>query len=103
MTKLDIKEKLKGCYDVEETKVKAIARGTLSSFLGIDEKDVSVHGAGPNDTGIRVYLEAGDLSFIYNHPSKKIEFSLDGNLYDVGTRADVGRIITFKENKLKFS
>ncbi len=101
MTKLDIKEKLKKCYDAEEDKVKATARGALSSFLGIDEENVSVHGASPNATGIRVYLGAGDLSFVYNHPNKKIEFSLDGNLYDVGSRADVGRIIMFEENKLK--
>jgi hypothetical protein len=101
MEKLDIKEKLKNDYAIEETKIKKLARGTLSSFLGIDIDNVSVGGAGPHEKGVRVYLKAGDFDFVYNHPSGKIEFSMDGNLYDVGQRSDIGRIITFKENKLK--
>ena len=99
MEKLDLKEKLINDYKSEETRVKGIARGTIASFLGIDTEDVSVGGASPNDKGIRVYLESGGFHFIYNHPNKKIEFSLDGNLYDVETRSDIGRIISFKENK----
>lgn len=101
MARLDLKEKLIKDYVYEENKVKEIARGTISSFLGVDTEDVSVRAAGPNEKGIRVYLQAGDFDFVYNHPSKKIEFSLDGQLYDVENRSDVGRIISFKENKNK--
>jgi hypothetical protein len=101
MAKLDLKEKLIKDYAYEENKVKEIARGTISSFLGVDTEDVSVGAAGPNEKGIRVYLKAGDFDFIYNHPSGKIEFSLDGQLYDVEKSSDVGRIISFKDNKFK--
>lgn len=103
MVKLDLKEKLINDYKSEETRIKEVARGTISSFLGIDLEDVSVRSAGPNDKGIRVYLEADEFQFIYNHPSKKIEFSLDGNLYDVEKRSDIGRIISFKENKNRYT
>ena len=101
MAKLNLKEKLVQDYVCEETKIKEVARGTISSFLGIDTKDVSVIDAGPHEKGIRIYLKAGDFGFVYNHPSEKIEFSLDGNLYDVEKSSDVGRIISFKENKFK--
>jgi hypothetical protein len=101
MAKLDLKEKLKKDYAVEEARIKELARGTLSSFLGIDSEGVSDSGAAPHEKGIRVYLRAGEFDFVYNHPSGKIEFSMDGNLYDVGQRSDIGRIITFKENKFK--
>jgi hypothetical protein len=101
MIKFDLKEKLKKDYGHEEARIKELARGTLSSFLGIDTENVSVLGAGPNEKGVRIYLKAGEFDFIYNHPSKKIEFSMDGNLYDVENRSDVGRIISFKENKFK--
>lgn len=101
MTKLDLREKFKKDYEIEETKVKETARGIISSFLGIDEKDVSVRTASPHDKGIRVYLESGEFQFIYNHPNGKIEFSMDGQLYDVEKRSDIGRIISFKENKFK--
>src|SRR3989304_2314001 len=100
MAKLDLKEKLIKDYKSEETKIKEVAKGTLSSFLGIDTEDVSVGMASPNDKGIRIYLNVGDFRFICNHPSKKIEFSMDGELYDVENRTDVGRIISFKENKV---
>lgn len=102
MTKLDLKEKLKKDYDIEETKVKETARGIIASFLGIDTEDVSARVAVPHDKGIRIYVQAGGFQFIYNHPNGKIEFSLDGELYDVEKRADIGRIITFKENKDKY-
>lgn len=101
MAKLDLKEKLKNDYVVEETRIKELARGILSSFLGVDTEDVSVRDAGPYEKGVRVYLQAGEFDFVYNYPSRKIEFSMDGNLYDVENRSDVGRIISFKENKLK--
>jgi hypothetical protein len=98
---MDLKEKLKKDYAVEEDKIKRLARGTLSSFLGIDVESVSDSGADPNEKGVRIYLRAGEFDFVYSHPSGKIEFSMDGNLYDVVQRSDIGRIITFKENKLK--
>lgn len=102
MVKLDLKTKLIDDYKVEEARVKEVAKGTLSSFLGISVEEVSVSATVPIDTGIRVYLNAGGFDFMYNHPSKKIEFSLDGNLYDVGTSSDVGRIISFQEGKRRF-
>lgn len=99
MTKLDLKQELINDYKLEEARVKEIARRKISSFLGIDLEDVSAHNAGPNDKGIRVYLQASDYQFMYNYPSEKIEFSLNGQLYEVEKRSDVGRIISFKENK----
>lgn len=102
MAKLNLKEKLIKDYKSEESRVEEIARGTISSFLGVGTGDVVVRDAGPHEKGIRIYLRACDeFEFIYNHPSKKIEFSLDGQLYDVENSADVGRIISFKENKFK--
>lgn len=101
MAKLDLKEELINDYKLEETRVKEISKRKISSFLGIDLEDVSVHTACPNEKGIRIYLQASDYQFMYNYPSEKIEFSLDGELYDVEKRSDVGRIISFKENKNK--
>lgn len=101
MAKLDLKEKLKNDYIVEENRIKEFARGILSSFLGVDTEDVSVRDAGPHEKGVRIYLKAGEFDFVYNHPSKKIEFSMDGNLYDVENRSDIGRIISFKENRFR--
>lgn len=101
MAELNLKEKLINDYKSEETKIKETARGIISSFLGIGEEDVSVRAVSPHDKGIRVYLQAGDFEFIYNHPNGKIEFSSDGELYIVEKRSDVGRIISFKENKFK--
>lgn len=101
MAELNLKDELINDYECEEARIKGIARGTISSFLGVNTEDVTVRAAGPNEKGIRVYLKAGGYEFIYNHPSKKIEFSLDGQLYDVEQRSDVGRIISFMENKFK--
>jgi hypothetical protein len=101
MAKLDLKAKLINDYESEEARIKEVARGTLSSFLGIDTEDVSVRDASSHDKGIRIYLKAGDFAFTYEHPSGKIEFCLDGELYPVEKRSDVGRIISFKENKFK--
>lgn len=101
MEKLDIRKKLINDYELEETKIKEVARGAMSSFLGVDTEDVSVRDASPHDKGTRIYLKAGDLEFTYEYPSGKVEFSLDGQLYPVEKRSDVGRIISFKENKFK--
>jgi hypothetical protein len=101
MEKLDIRKKLINDYELEETRIKEVARGAMSSFLGIDIGDVSVRDASPHDKGVWVYLNVGDLQFTYAHPSGKIEFSLDGELYPVEKRSDVGRIISFKENRFK--
>jgi hypothetical protein len=101
MEKLDIRKKLINDYELEETRIKEVARGSMSSFLGVNMEDVSVRDASPHDKGILIYLNVGDLQFTYAHPSGKIEFSLDGNLYPVEKRADVGRIISFQENKYK--
>jgi hypothetical protein len=100
-----LRDKLLCDYKAEEEKAKKKARGTLSSFLGIDEEQIAVITAGPDDKGIRVHLIIKEdeevYQFYYQHPSAKIDFAMDGNIYPVENRAEVGRIITIQEFKHK--
>lgn len=95
----DLKDSLKSIYKEEETRLGTILKGTLASFLKIDDSQIKLDNISPTLTGVRAIFSVGDLNFSLSHPENTTDIIVNGSPIRVKSLVDVGRILQIEDNK----
>lgn len=99
MTK-DLEDRLKSIYKEDETRLGIILKGTLASFLKIEDSEIKLDNISPTLTGVRATFSVGDLRFDLCHPENTTDIIINGSPMIVKNLVDVGRILQIQDNKI---
>lgn len=96
----NLRDSLKVKYKAEEVILGTRLKGTLSSFLKIDDFQIKLDNISPTLTGVRAMYSVGGLNFALNHPEDTIDIIVNGSPIRVKNLVDIGRVLQMEDNKM---
>lgn len=95
----NLRDNLKSIYKHEEARLGIVLKGTLSSFLKIDDHQIKLVNIFPTLSGVRATYSVGDMSLALNHPEGTTDIIINGTPIRVKNLVDIGRALQMVDNR----